>query len=82
MQGYRLEDLFGKREIERFSHSVSSIWWHKGPTYIDENQKIFYMGYREPPDYRELILKLSDGSVRLCTSAPKYECHDVGNPKH
>jgi hypothetical protein len=81
VQGYRLEDLFGKVEIGGFSHSVSSIWWHKGPTYVDEDHKTFYMGYREPPDYRELILKLSDGSVRLCASTPKYECYDVRTPK-
>lgn len=78
VKGYRLADLFSEREVESFSHSVSSIWWHKGPTYIDEGQKIFYMGYRESPDYRELILKLSDGTVRLCASRTKYECRDVG----
>jgi len=74
MKSYRLADLFPKKEAESFSQSVSSIWWHKGPTYIDEDQKIFYMGYRESPDYRDLLLSLGDGSVRLCSSAPKYHC--------
>lgn len=77
---YRLADLFDKGEIEAFSQSVSSIWWHKGPAYMNEDQKTFYMGYRESPDYRELVLKLADGSVRLCASAPKYECHDARTP--
>jgi hypothetical protein len=81
VQAYRLENLFGKAEIEGFSHSVSSVWWRKGPTYIDEDQNTFYMGYRQAPDYRELILRLSDGLVRLCASAPKYTCHDVRAPK-
>jgi hypothetical protein len=73
----RLAALFSQNEVESFSQSVSSIWWHKGPTYIDEDQKIFYMGYRESPDYRELILKLTDASVRVCASRPKYDCRDV-----
>jgi hypothetical protein len=48
--------------------------WHTGPTYIDDAQAIFYMGYREAPDYRELILELANGSVRLCVSLPKCHC--------
>jgi len=74
VKSYRLADLFEKKELESFPVSISSIWWHKGPTYIDEDQKIFYMGYHDSPDYRELILNLADGSVRLCVSAPKYHC--------
>jgi hypothetical protein len=81
VKAYRLAELFPKSEIDSFTHSVSSIWWHKGPTYIDEDQKIFYMGYRESPDYRELILKLNDASIRLCASEPKYECRDAGQTK-
>jgi hypothetical protein len=77
----RLADWFGPNEVESFSQSVSSIWWHKGPTYIDEDQKIFSMGYRESPEYRELILKLTDASVRVCVSRPKYACREVGQPK-
>ena len=76
VKAYRLGELFPKREVDSFTHSVSSIWWHKGPTYIDEDQKTFYMGWREAPDYRELIIRLVDGSVRLCTSRPKYKCHE------
>jgi len=77
VKAYRLSELFLKSEVDSFTHSVSSIWWHKGPTYIDEDQRIFYMGWREAPDYRELIVKLRDGSVRLCVSVPKYECRGV-----
>jgi len=81
VKAYRLAELFPKSEVDSFTHSVSSIWWHKGPTYIDEDQKIFYMGYRESPDYRELILKLGDASIRLCASQPKYKCRDAGQAK-
>lgn len=77
VKAYRLSELFLKSEVDSFTHSVSSIWWHKGPTYIDEDQRIFYMGWREAPDYRELIVKLGDGSVRLCVSVPKYKCRGV-----
>jgi len=74
VKSYQLADLFSKKEIDSFPMSVSSIWWHKGPTYIKEDNKDFYMGYREPPDYSELILSLSNGAVRLCATLPKYHC--------
>jgi len=74
LKGYTLADLFPKKEIDSFPHSVSSIMWHTGPTYIDDAQGIFYMGYREAPDCRELMLELANGSVRLCASLPKYHC--------
>lgn len=78
VRGYKLADLFPKREVDSFPQSISSIWWHRGSaSYIDEDQKIFYMGYKEGPDYHELILKLIDGSVRLCANSPKYHCRNV-----
>jgi hypothetical protein len=81
VKAYRLSDLFPRNEIDSFPLSISSIWWHKGPTYIDEAQEIFYMGYREPPDYRELILNLGDGSVRLCANSLKYHCHTISQSR-
>jgi hypothetical protein len=77
VKAYKLAELFPKSQLDSFPHSISSIRWHKGPTYIHEDQKIFYMGYREAPDYRELILKLGDGSVRICVNSPKYHCRNV-----
>ena len=74
VKAYHLSDLFSKKEIDSFPVSESSIWWHKGPTYIRQDQKDFYMGYREPPNYSELILNLSSGSVRLCAKLPTYHC--------
>jgi hypothetical protein len=74
VRSYTLADLFSKKEIESFPMSESSIWWHKGPTYVQEDQKSFYMGYQEPPDYRELILTLSNGLLRLCATKPNYHC--------
>ena len=70
VKAYKLTDLFTKKEIDTFSQSVSSILWHKGATFVNEEQNIFYMGYREAPDYRELILKLKDGSVTMCARPP------------
>jgi len=74
VKGYRLADLFPKKDLDSFPGSVSSILWHKGPTYINDDQNNFYMGYHEAPDYRDLILDLDNGSVRLCASGPKYRC--------
>jgi hypothetical protein len=79
MRAFSLADLFPRSELESFPKSESSVWWHKGPKYIDETQKIFYMGYHEPPDYRELILNLQDASVRMCASQPKYHCRTASH---
>ena len=62
---YKLADLFPKSELDSFPQSVSSIMWHKGPMYIDQDQKSFYMGYRESSDFRNLSLNLTDGLIRL-----------------
>jgi hypothetical protein len=43
IQSYELADLFSKEEIERFEHSVSSIAWHKGPAYLQADQKSLYV---------------------------------------
>ena len=32
------------------------------------------IAYREAPDYRDLMLELANGSVRLCANDPKYHC--------
>ena len=74
VRAYQLADIFSRMEIDRFPTSVSSIWWHKGPVYIEQGQKEFYMGYQESPDYRDLILDLSNGSLRLCASLPTDHC--------
>jgi hypothetical protein len=74
VKAYKLSELFPKRELDSFPQSVSSILWHMGPMYIDEDQKIYYMGYHEPPDYRDLSLNLANGGTRLCASTPKYHC--------
>ncbi len=38
IQSYELADLFSKEELERFEHSVSSIMWHTGPSYLQADQ--------------------------------------------
>jgi len=43
IKSYELKDLFSEEEISRFEHSVSSIWWHKGPAYVDEDQKVLFI---------------------------------------
>jgi len=78
VKAYKLTDLFQKQERDAFSVSISSIWWHKGPTYINEDQNTFYMGYHDAPDYRDLMLNLRDGSVRECANTPKYRCWTPG----
>jgi len=74
VRSYKLSDLFTKKESGSFPMSVSSISWHNGPTYINADQKTFYMSYHEPPDYRELLLNLASGSVRFRASVTTNHC--------
>jgi hypothetical protein len=64
VKAYQLAELFPKSEIDSFSASVSSIWWHKGPAYINEDQRTFYMRYR----VARLSGTYSEFGRRLCAS--------------
>ena len=69
---YTLADLFSKAEIEAFSHSVSSIHWHDGPTYLNKDQRTLYMMIASG---RDLIVGLETGRYAYCeTQSGKYVC--------
>lgn len=71
---YKLADLFTEKEIEAFSHSVSSIHWHDGPAYINQDQKTFYLMVKPGAD---LIVGLESGRYAYCeTREGKYVCRD------
>lgn len=71
---YKLADLFTEKEIEAFSHSVSSIHWHDRPAYINQDQKTFYLMVKPGAD---LIVGLESGTYAYCeTREAKYQCRD------
>ena len=64
IKSYELKDLFSKEEIELFEHSVSSIWWHKGPAYVDENQKALFISLDDKGT--DLLMDARFGTYRSC----------------
>jgi len=64
IKSYELKDLFSEEEIDHFDHSVSSIWWHKGPAYLDADQKTLYIGLDDKGT--DLVLDTTFGTYRSC----------------
>jgi hypothetical protein len=51
VRAYELVDLFPAQEVKAFPHSVSSIWWRKGPTYIRPDQRTALITVKEGADF-------------------------------
>ena len=63
VKAYALADLFSKDEIDAFQHSVSSIHWHQGPVYINQDQRTLYLMIESG---RDLVLGLTTGRFAIC----------------
>jgi hypothetical protein len=68
VKSYELSDLFSKEEIERFDHSASSIWWHRGATYIQKGQKMLYVMIDEKGG--GMSFDLETGAYQYCEWHP------------
>ncbi len=64
IQSYELRDLFSEDEIQQFEHSVSSIWWRKGPAYLQIDQKSLYVTVDEKGG--ALAFDARTGRYRFC----------------
>ena len=72
VKSYALEDLFPKAEIDAFPHSVSSRHWHKGPVYLNKDQRTLYMMVT---DGHDIVLGVETGRFAYCeTRQSKYVC--------
>jgi hypothetical protein len=76
VKAYALTDLFAKDEIDSYPQSVSSISWHNGPVYINQDQRTLYLMVASG---RDLVLGLQTGRFAYCeTRGGKYLCR-TGN---
>lgn len=74
VKAYTLADIFTAEEIEGFTHSISSIHWHKGPAYLNKDEKTFYLMIKDGDD---LVLGLETGRLAYCrTRGPSYLCRN------
>jgi hypothetical protein len=63
IKSYDLSDLFSEEEISQFEHSASSIWWHKGPSYLNSDQSLFVSLDGKGTD---LVMDAVFGTYRSC----------------
>jgi hypothetical protein len=74
VKSYQLKDLFLPLEIALFTHSVSSIHWHEGPVYINQDQKTLYLMVKSGAD---LVFGLETGAFAYCeTRDGAYGCRN------
>jgi hypothetical protein len=64
VKSYELKDLFSEEEINHFDRSVSSIWWHKGPAYVNIDQKEIFISLDDKGT--DLVLDARFGTFRSC----------------
>ena len=74
VKAYELADLFARDEIDASPHSVSSIAWHQGPVYLNQDQRTLYLMIAGG---RDLVLGLETGRYAYCeTRAGQYLCRN------
>lgn len=79
VKAYALPDIFTATEIDAFSHSVSSIHWHKGPAYINKDETTFYLMIKSGDD---LVIGLETGHFAYCrTQDTSYVCRNTNDDR-
>lgn len=64
IKSYELADLFSGEEIANFEHSASSIWWHKGPAFLDVDGKSLFVSLDDKGT--DLVVDATFGTYRSC----------------
>ena len=74
VQAYALTDLFARQEIDSAQRSVSSIAWHLGPVYLNQDQRTLYLMVASG---RDLVVGVESGRYAFCeTREGKYVCRN------
>jgi hypothetical protein len=80
IRSYALRDLFSAAEIERFSRSVSSIWWRKQVAYVRSDQQSLYVQLDEKGG--ELIVETESGAYQICeTRQGAHRCRSANDQR-
>ncbi len=75
IRSYKLADLFSAAEIDRFSHSVSSLWWRTQTLYVREGGRSVYAALE--PAGREMIFDVASGAYQYCEDQDrKHLCRE------
>jgi hypothetical protein len=72
-----LKDLLSLAEIEALQHSMSSIAWAKGTTYIRDDQRTLLVDGDAVAPGGAFVFGLETGRYQLCeTHAGQYRCRN------
>jgi hypothetical protein len=79
IRAYELGELFDANERQRFSRSVSSVHWRKGPSYVRQDQATLLVGVREGADF---LFGMESGGFEYCEPHDKsFRCRDDRAPQ-
>lgn len=79
IRSYELRELFTPEEIQRFSHSTSSIHWRKGTAYVRQDQKTALITVASGADF---LFGIETGRFKYCEYQEKtYRCRGANQPR-
>jgi hypothetical protein len=79
IRAYELRELFEAKELDRFKHSTSSIWWREGARYVRQDQATLLVTVKEGADF---LFGLETGNAEYCEYREKaYRCRDANAPR-
>lgn len=81
IRSWKLAELFQADEIERFSHSVSSIHWREGPVYVrPDDGRTLLVTHKSGGDF---LFGLESGRYKYCEyHEQQYRCRDSNQPRN
>lgn len=81
VKSYDLNELFSKEEIAGFEHSESSIWWRKGPAYVQKDQTSLYVTLDGKGS--SLTFDAETGAYQFCEwHAREFVCRSSNSDRH
>lgn len=79
LRAYTLDELFLPDEVQAFPHSVSSIHWREGPSYVRADQKTLLVTVRSGADF---LFGLESGAYKYCEpQAGTFRCRGANAPR-
>jgi hypothetical protein len=80
IKAFELADFFSSDELERFSKSVSSIWWRTDTAYVRSGQQSLYVSVDGKGS--ELIFEIETGAWQFCQSRGKlHQCRTTNTDR-
>ena len=85
VRAYELADLFSAPEVNEFSRSMSSVYWHDGPAYVNTDDQTLLVSVRAK-EGATLSFAFETGRFKYCEyedaeHVAGYRCRTAGEPR-